>query len=285
VRAVVGLACVLVGGCHVFFDLHDPDVRPDAMTDAAVDAVSDAAGDADVAPGCWTNGQQDTDEDGDLRVDGCDNCPGVANAEQEDGDEDGVGNPCDPRPGQMDRIVHFDGFGADNMSLLTVGGIWIQTGGVLHQTQAVDARATLGGLNIAGAAAATELVYIAGNAAPEVPASGVYVSGAMLDDPTLASAIACFETREEAPPNRAVLRHTVAGLETESDADAAGTESMYVRVTSMNEDNRPACRAKRRGRNADELVIATSGPLSGEIGLFTRAGPGSFHFLTVIEPR
>ena len=55
------------------------------------------------------------DEDGDGIVDACDNCPGVANPDQTDSTEstpDGVGNACDPRPADRDRITFFESFAA-----------------------------------------------------------------------------------------------------------------------------------------------------------------------------
>lgn len=55
------------------------------------------------------------DEDGDGIVDACDNCPGIANADQADTTEtraDGVGNACDPRPTARDRITFFEAFAA-----------------------------------------------------------------------------------------------------------------------------------------------------------------------------
>jgi hypothetical protein len=51
------------------------------------------------------------DEDGDDAGDGCDNCPGIFNDQDDDGDGDGVGDVCDPRPADFgDALLLFDGF-------------------------------------------------------------------------------------------------------------------------------------------------------------------------------
>lgn len=65
--------------------------------------------------GCWDPAQGVHDEDGDGHADGCDNCPAVANADQADGDFDGVGDACDPHPDDPhDQLAFFDPFtGAD----------------------------------------------------------------------------------------------------------------------------------------------------------------------------
>src|SRR5258708_39010691 len=51
--------------------------------------------DATAQPTCEP-GANMLDEDGDGIANGLDDCPGIANATQDDGDSDGVGDPCDP---------------------------------------------------------------------------------------------------------------------------------------------------------------------------------------------
>src|SRR5207248_2629145 len=57
------------------------------------------------------------DEDGDGVDDVCDNCPGIANADQADIDSDGVGDACDPAPHTCgDRLARFISFAELNAS-------------------------------------------------------------------------------------------------------------------------------------------------------------------------
>ena len=55
-------------------------------------------GNQDHADGCTNTCRSGVDSDGDGAVDGEDNCPEVANADQADGDGDGAGDACDDEP-------------------------------------------------------------------------------------------------------------------------------------------------------------------------------------------
>jgi hypothetical protein len=64
--------------------------EPCAEHDADCDGVADVA---DNCPSVANSNQQDSDNDG--KGDVCDNCPLVANPGQEDADSDGIGDACD----------------------------------------------------------------------------------------------------------------------------------------------------------------------------------------------
>jgi hypothetical protein len=87
-----------------------------------LDAAGSGAADAGAQP-CPLAGAT-PDEDGDGCVDDADNCPGIANADQADGDADGVGDACDPHPStpgdRIAEVAYFDGGAVD--------GGWIAVG-------------------------------------------------------------------------------------------------------------------------------------------------------------
>jgi hypothetical protein len=93
--AAAVLVCV---GCNAVFGVKEVKHLPDAAGDAPPDVDCAAI----------------ADEDGDCVADMTDNCPAVANAGQEDGDSDGVGNTCDPHPmDPHDKLLGFFSFLGD----------------------------------------------------------------------------------------------------------------------------------------------------------------------------
>lgn len=101
------------------------DADSDADTDSDSDTDTDNEPDSDDDTETSTDTAQDTgsdgscvdstghDEDGDGILDGCDNCPSIANEDQvNSGDEDDLGNACEAtgRAGLLNRIVVFEPF-------------------------------------------------------------------------------------------------------------------------------------------------------------------------------
>lgn len=129
------MAALAAAGCNQIFSLSGTKLGP---MDAPVDAM-----------GCWNPSLPTTDdEDGDDIPDGCDNCPAYANRDQADDDHDGVGNVCDPHPGDnRDHLAFFDGFVHRDQRWTMIGtSVWNFDTGAAAQTSSYSN----GGLGLSG---------------------------------------------------------------------------------------------------------------------------------------
>lgn len=103
----------------------DEDAAAEGPDAGPLDAVAvDAAMPVD---GTLTSDGGVDDRDGDGVTDPADNCPAVSNADQADGDVDGLGDACDPRPAHADfrlqgGFLLFGGRLVDQVKTLTGGG-------------------------------------------------------------------------------------------------------------------------------------------------------------------
>lgn len=122
------LVLAVVTGCgRIGFD----DAPADGLDDPDGDGVAAAA---DNCPAIANPDQND--EDGDGLGDPCDPCP--PNADNIDQDHDGVGDACDPRPLEPgETIAHFAGF-ATLPTDLVLDGNWSIANGALHVTGSLD---------------------------------------------------------------------------------------------------------------------------------------------------
>lgn len=108
---------VWMGGCDYIFHLEHVEAVAGTVADGSLDMAT---------VDCRDPSQLSHDEDVDSIVDGCDNCPALANVGQDDMDRDGVGDACDPRADVVgDSIALFDPFTTALPGWVMHGGTWL----------------------------------------------------------------------------------------------------------------------------------------------------------------
>lgn len=142
--ALLGAALLAFGGCGFSPRGDDPDGSDDVPDDALdVDAEIDRDDDGilDGSDNCPHDANANQrDHDGDGPGDACDPCPHLPAAPTDgDSDGDGVGDACDPRPGTGDRIGLFEGF-YELLPAWRLTGTWdVENGHLRHATADVVA--------------------------------------------------------------------------------------------------------------------------------------------------
>jgi hypothetical protein len=154
VRVVVQLSALVVlsTGCSRLAGIGGAfDVAEDAEPEDAEPGPGDAV-EIDANTNGWpTNGgigpkpcTVAADDDGDGRVDDCDNCPLDDNVDQADKDFDGIGDICDPHPDfAVEQLAYFSGFNgpiANEGTKVGTAGTYTIASGLLRQTGTLTGR-------------------------------------------------------------------------------------------------------------------------------------------------
>jgi hypothetical protein len=271
VQRCLAVAIGVIGCGHINFDPLGGDGTP---LDTDHDGVPD---DVDNCPGV-ANPDQDN-EDGDALGDLCDPCPPIADAMDPgaDRDGDGVGDACDPHPDTPgDRLALFEGFNRAPTTLTLVGA-WTFANG----------RATVtGSLNELTAATTV-------SATPSETVSTRVTIGEMFgsdvarpigvvhefNKPTLDGIMCVFGLDPSNAQVYALASNATTGVLLPSVPTIAsvGTSSTF---SSLREANDYACSAQRLTTPLKASSNVTSNP--NRVGLFSRSASASFDWLMVV---
>jgi len=278
-RPLVTALLIPLAGCQLIFKLSDVPVDGSPGDDGGGD-------DGVVEQPCWDEGLTNN-EDLDLEVDGCDNCPAIKNDGQANADGDEVGDACDPHPNLDDEILYFEGFsnlGASS-AWQTKGGNWqIQDGQYKQLLSAGDAVAVHGGLYTN---ATVEIFY----SGVDDPTTGIKQAGAYLwtvsQTPMSQTppGVRCFESRKQGG-DQLVIRDEPNTFEVPVQLPGDRALTTRLRIVSKPEgfENMIYCEARRGDKT---LAPIMSGHLSspGYVALHTTGTRINVHsvFVTALK--
>jgi hypothetical protein len=227
----------------------------------------------DNCPGL-ANADQDN-EDGDAFGDACDPCPPYVVNDDPDGD--GVGGLCDPRPDLSgDRIEHFAGFQRMPADLERAG-TWTISGGQIHVTGSLDSLA-----------AAT---WTNSGAGPEVVSTHVTIDALFGAGNARPIGVVHHFDAQSSEGTLCVFGINPSDLEVYALADNASTGAIALAPTAANVGDSSSFESRRTSTtyscNAERLASPLQGmnvlPATNRGGLFARSGSASFDWAMVVR--
>ncbi len=248
-----GGLCVAAGG-----DL--PDASP-----------PDPDGNDDAPPACAN--AVGHDEDGDGFDDGCDNCPHVAQTNQDNADGDDLGDACDPHPGETDTIVLFESFAS------TPTGWSLPLTGATVANDQLEIEALGGTSEVASFPAMAPGALVIAHVGFEEETNAVQPNAAVLTN--VAGAGTFYKCGTSPEPHVELVRH-LAGIPVPLDIVATPSIDWLDATLSIeNQGGNLTCRIERDGDSRTATGVDTMIQADG-IGLRVREGKGTFDYVLVI---
>lgn len=266
----VAFLLLTLSGCDAVFQLREVDKPGDAHV--PIDAV-----------GCWDAFYTDND-DKDLLIDGCDNCPFEANDDQSDTDGDGIGDVCDPHPqAAIEQRVFYhpmNRYNAADWQQLGNGN-WrtndvVDGYGVKQANKDVETALLIAGLKFDSPVIQ---VRIRQSQPPititSIPSIGAYIA---FDGATtgLPIGVACGIVASEARTYTQVKSSTGTTMMT---GEIGGLSPTLVTLSS------DACFVERAGGNAMPALPSTITPTQVRVGVYALDASATFTGIIVLAPR
>lgn len=283
-RCPAGLVCVDRGGverCEVDVP---PDAAPgDGAVDAAIDACaacnptdSDGDGVDNVADNCpmVANAGQDN-EDQDPLGDACDPCP--ISSTNSDADGDGVGNDCDPDNSRAHRIASFVGFGSGLPAGWTPIGNFTASGG-----DGVAVAAANDGAKLVTPSPSAGYVAVWAAVTFEAYAGSALVGVGVVDrhQPGTDDTLACQLVGTALGATEKLRLYDAAANMTLGEQDHALAPGATYELRLARAGASHTCSATNPTRNINGTSVVT--PANPELGVRVRSGSARYHWIMVI---